>query len=85
MIKLENSAKKVLLIVIISRLVLILGTFILVKSFDKAWTNGSFPSFLTNFSNQWDGRHYIFLAQNGYVTYWNKLVLIVFPPFYPLE
>ena len=33
---------------------------------------------------RWDGGHYIFIAQNGYVKYWDKNNLIVFPPLYPV-
>ena len=33
---------------------------------------------------RWDGGHYIFIAQNGYVKYWDKNNLIVFPPLYPI-
>jgi len=33
---------------------------------------------------RWDGGHYVFIAQNGYVKYWDKNNLIVFPPLYPI-
>lgn len=33
---------------------------------------------------RWDGGHYMFIAQNGYVKYWDKNNLIVFPPLYPI-
>jgi Gpi18-like mannosyltransferase len=76
----ENSTRKVFLITFFSRILVILASFLFLKIFKDP---GSFTSFLTTFANHWDGHHYLFIAQNGYVSLGVERYFIVFPPFYP--
>lgn len=37
-----------------------------------------------DFSNHWDGQHYIYLSENGYTNHGDEANFIVFLPFYPV-
>ncbi len=72
------------MLAIFSRLGLLLGTFFLGKQFTPGEQFNSFVTYLISLASRWDGPHYIFIAQNGYVTTGVERFFIVFPPFYPL-
>lgn len=72
---------RILAILIISRLVVLLGTYFLIGSF-KEWS--TFKDFLLVFGRRWDGNSYTFLAKHWYVTQGSEAAFIVFPPLYPL-
>ncbi len=71
MVKLKSHETKIFSFLILSRLLI----FIIARL-----TTISLGEFIA----RWDANHYLFLAQNGYVSSGIEKTYIVFPPFYPL-
>lgn len=73
-----NKILSILLLLISSRIILILGLFLLTGE-------ESFSQFIEKFAWRWDGAHYITIAENGYASAsQNNVPLIAFFPLYPL-
>ncbi len=79
---LNRKEKKLAFFVLFSRIFLLLGIYLL--SISIVNQPPSFSKFLETYASRWDGDHYIFISQNGYVTEWPEASFIVFLPFYPL-
>jgi hypothetical protein len=77
----SNESFRLVLYLILTRIILLLGTYFLVGNF-KEWNN--LGEFLTVYGKRWDGNSYTFLAQNWYVTEGPEKFFIVFPPLYPI-
>lgn len=83
MLKLSQATRKIFLFSLLSRAIQLFIPFFMVNRFSGQVFFHSFGEFLTSFAGQWDGSHYLFIAQHGYVNVGTERLFIVFPPFYP--
>lgn len=79
MVNLSKSEIKIVSIAALSRFLLLI-----IARITALPVYPSFGYFFHEFIARWDANHYLFLAQNGYVSVGLEKSYIVFPPFYPL-
>lgn len=80
----SKKEKKLVVFLLVSRLCLVIGTYLFIDGYINTGLFTSFSNFLDIFPKRWDGSSYTFIAQNGYVTTGVEKYFIVFPPLFPI-